>query len=148
MFAYGFTNNPYHCLNCASVFCPFLHLQNRSWTSTLSNGDATSPVQGQSNSTALQPCLWQHPLQHTSFLAFAGPSEWHPGGVVLEVSVSARKPEVRIGPSEGKSLERHGDSLLPLARLPEEERDRFGSSAELSASRTASGQQTMAVGQS
>jgi len=145
MFAYGFTDNPDHRFNRASVFRPFLHLQKWSWSPSLSDGDATLPVQGQSNSIAPQPCPWQHPLQHTFFLAFAGPLEWHPGGVVLGALVSARKPGVRIGPSEGKSSKRHGDFLLPLVRLPEEVRDRSGSGAGLSASRTVSGQQTMVV---
>lgn len=64
------------------------------------------------------------------------------------MSVLARKPEVRIDPSEEKSSEKHGDFLSPLARLPEEERDRSEPGAEPSASRMAQDQRTMVVGQS
>ena len=147
MFTHGFADNPDHCFNCASVFCPFLHLRDWDWTPTLSDGDVTSPVQGRSNSIAPQPCPWQHPLQHTFFPAFAGPSGWHPEEVGPEGSVSARKPGVRIGPSGGKSSERCGDFLLLSVRLQEEEWDRSGSGAELSASRTVSDQQTMVFDQ-
>jgi len=105
-------------------------------------------AQERSNSTGLQPYPWLNPLQHMSFLSSAGPSAERPGGVVLVALVWVRKPRVRIDPSEGKSSERHEDFGLLSVRLPEEERDRPEPDAELSASRTASGQRTMVIDQS
>ena len=49
MIAYGFADNANHRFDCASVFRPFLYLQDRSWTSSLKDGKVNSLVQGQSD---------------------------------------------------------------------------------------------------
>ena len=64
------------------------------------------------------------------------------------MSVLARTPLVRIGPSEGKFSEQRGDFLSLSVRLLEEERDRSEPDAVLSASRMVLNQQTMVVGRS